>query len=312
MEWCRASRRLPRIPRFGSGEAVSMRLSPRVLVPAALLASSVLLGFDSVEGRPAASGSGPGGTSAAEGGSTPESRPDTGKVEQQAPIASSSARVGGDRAAKVERIEEQWVFEGMRVETPLPEGYPAPTPPGAIDLKTYPSVRRAEFTGSGNSDLGMNFGFWPLFQHIKRREIAMTSPVEMDYTGWEGTPESAAGNWTMSFLYRTADLGPIGQDGKVRVVDCEPITVIAVGLRGAYRLSTVAEGIAQLETWLADNTEWERSGDPRAFYYNGPEQRNADKWSEAQLPIRRKVVPGSPTPVSAEPTTAPALKSMNP
>ncbi len=287
-------------------KSVSSFASVAVLLPMALVASGVLLCGTAPAAADEAMVAPPGAREA-----PPPSTPVAGDARipgAEAVPSDPSARVGGDRSAVSERRGEAWVFDSMRIETPLPEGYPPPTPPGAIDLKTYPSVRRAEFTGSGNSDLGMNFGFWPLFQHIKKREIAMTSPVEMEYTGWEGDSSSVAGAWTMSFLYRTADLGPTGEDGKIKVVDVEPITVLAIGMRGAYRLEGVAEGMARLEAWLAESQEWERDGDPRAFYYNGPEKRNADKWAEAQLPVRRKVMPGAPpstTPPQQVPPPAP-------
>lgn len=200
---------------------------------------------------------------------------------------SSVERVGGDLEAKSVDVDGEWRHGSMRIEAPLPEGYPAPTPPGAIDLKVYPAVRRAEYVGRGDSQAGMFVGFWPLFQHIKRREIAMTSPVEMDYRGWSGDAAAKPERWTMSFLYRTSGLGHVGDDGAVRVVDTEPVTVVAIGLRGVYRLEAIAEGVTALEAWLASHPEWKATGDPRAFYYNGPEIRNADKWAEAQVPVTR-------------------------
>ena len=44
-------------------------------------------------------------------------------------------RVGGDLAAQAVFSEGAWRYEKMLIDTPLPEGYPAPTPPGAIELK---------------------------------------------------------------------------------------------------------------------------------------------------------------------------------
>lgn len=190
-------------------------------------------------------------------------------------------RVGGDMDTQPERVDDgrvHWRCGRCVIEAPLPEGYPAPTPPGAIEIKKYPSVRRAEFVGRGDNDSGRNGAFWPLFQHIKKREIAMTSPVEMDYDD--------SGEWTMSFLYRTADLGPTGTDGNVRVVDTEPVTVISIGLRGSYGMRTIERGLEQLQQWLDGQSEWEAAGDPRSFYYNGPYVPNADKWAEAQIPVR--------------------------
>ncbi len=194
-------------------------------------------------------------------------------------------RVGGNLEATITGENGDYRFGKSRVDTHLPEGYPEPTPPGAIDIKHYPPVRRAEVSGRVNPNLGMNLGFWPLFQHIQRREIAMTSPVEMDYHGWDGDV-SGPGRWTMSFLYRTADLGPTGSDGRIEVVDSEPLTVLAIGLTGRYHLSTVRRGLAELEAWLAEQDEWRATGDPRAFYYNDPSVPNDRKWLEVHLPIK--------------------------
>ncbi|MGA1223830.1 MAG: hypothetical protein ACO31E_04590, partial [Phycisphaerales bacterium] len=124
-------------------------------------------------------------------------------------------RVGGDTDASIEIIDGEFRYGPSRIESPLPAGYPEPTPPGAIDLKRYPAVRRAEYVSDGSPGWGMNMGFFPLFNHIKRNDIAMTSPVEMDYrdmfdpeSGKQSAKESMS--WTMSFLYRQREQGPEG------------------------------------------------------------------------------------------------------
>ena len=207
-----------------------------------------------------------------------------------APADWTVQRVGGDLDAAVSTKRGEYRFGRMRIESALPEGYPAPTPPGAIELKRYPAVRRAEVSGSADPDRGRNNAFWPLFQHIKRREIAMTSPVEMDYRDFSADGEP--GSWTMSFLYRTADLGPTGRDGAVTVADAPAVTVISVGVRGRYDMGNYSAGIAALEQWLKDHAdEWRRAGDGRAFYYNSPFVREADKWSEVQIPVEAVQAP---------------------
>ena len=194
-------------------------------------------------------------------------------------------RVGGDVDAAVQRKNGEYLSAGLRIDTPLPEGYPAPTPPGAIDLKGYPSVRRAEFTGEGAVDRGQNRGFWPLFQHIKDREIAMTAPVEMELRDWEVDSAQPPSAWTMAFLYRSANLGPIGEDGAVIVRDAEPVTVVAIGLRGEYRQARFDAALDTLSQWLEANPAWERAGEARWLGYNGPTWFRA-KWSEVQIPVR--------------------------
>lgn len=200
-------------------------------------------------------------------------------------------RVGGDLDAQVEQLDGQYRVGACRITTPLPEGYPDPTPPGAIDIKRYPLVRRAEISGSMNPDWGMNFGFFPLFNHIKRRDIAMTSPVEMNYEGMSEANAKSPSSWTMSFLYREPNMAPEGVDPKdkrVLVEDIAPMTVLAMGVQGSYKISRVNESLASLREWLSTQTDWVEDGDPRALFYNGPEARASDKWGEVQIPIRRR------------------------
>jgi hypothetical protein len=187
-------------------------------------------------------------------------------------------------AAAIERRGENFYAGACSITTPLPEGYPPPTPPEAIDLKSYPSVRRAEVRGESSPDFGMNVGFWPLFNHIKDRGIAMTSPVEMNYRG--GDEDSVGSAWTMAFLYRSDDLGPTGRAGRVTVVDTEPMTVVALGGQGTYSRTRVQDGLETLRQWLDANPQWRAAGEPRALYYNGPEKPNRDKWYEVQIPVR--------------------------
>jgi hypothetical protein len=243
-----------------------------------------------------------------------------------APAPGTSIRLVGDPAVKPVVTAEgcQLKDMGMIVEAPLPEGYPAPTPPGMIELKTYPSVRRAEYSASGSTNFGMNVGFWPLFNHIKDRNIAMTSPVEMDYRPeGERSPlepmKDTGGTWTMSFLYRTADLGPTGEDGRVKVVDNPELTVIAIGMRGGYGMGSVNAGLEELSKWFAGQSEWEPAGEPRGLNYNGPQVPQRRKWSEVQVPVRRaakkpdaaNAAPAAPqaAPVTPPEPSAPAVQS---
>ncbi|MHC4219788.1 MAG: heme-binding protein [Planctomycetota bacterium] len=199
-------------------------------------------------------------------------------------------RVGGDLDVCTELKVDRYVCDESLVEAPLPDGYPPPTPPGAIELKRYPTVRRAEVSGDGDPDRNRRGSFWSLFNHIKKRDIAMTSPVEVDFRD-----DPTESRWTMSFLYRTPDLGPAGPAGSVTVVDTEPVTVVSVGARGPYGRATVDQGLEQLTAWLDSQSEWERAGEPRALYYNGPSIPNERKWAEIQIPVQpaSTVVPGT-------------------
>ncbi len=214
----------------------------------------------------------------------PPDEPATGE-----PATAWIERVGGDRKTQTELKVDTYRAGPCAIEAPLPVGYPAPTPPGAIDMKFYPSVRRATVSGTSNPDRRRNGAFWKLFNHIKDRDIAMTSPVEMEYTGLD--TDSDPTGWSMAFLYRSTDLGPTGDAEGVLVSDSEPVTVISIGLMGPYGTRTVQRGMDRLTDWLESQNEWEAAGEPRAFFYNGPYVPDRRKWAEVQIPVRRRVTP---------------------
>jgi hypothetical protein len=207
----------------------------------------------------------------------------------RAPQAGATVRVLGEAEAPVLK-GENWFAGDFEIEAPLPEGYPPPTPPGCVEIKTYPVVRRAEISGEGPTSLGMGRGFWPLFNHIKDRDIAMTSPVEMDYRGMaddSGRLTDRQGQWTMSFLYRRTEQGPTGQAERgVRVVDQPQITVISIGLNGGYGMNRVNQGLDALRDTLSKQDRWVVAGEPRALNYNGPGIPMRYRWSEVQIPVK--------------------------
>ncbi len=216
-------------------------------------------------------------------------------------------RVGGNRDISIKVVEGVYRYEGAMIESPLPDGYPEPTPPGAIDIKSYPSVRRAELVSKDDSGEGMVTGFFPLFNHIKKRNIAMTAPVEMDYQGlysdFMKDEPADEGSTTMSFLYRSAKQGPVGDDGKIVVRDTAPVTVISIGAKGAF---DPAKEFDALREWLKGQNEWEVAGDPRMFVYNGPFIDPEWRWSEVQVPVRRRDAAAAATTTN---TPAPAAAS---
>ena len=216
-------------------------------------------------------------------------------------------RVGGDKEGAIEVVEGVYRFGEAMIESPLPDGYPEPTPFGAIDIKEYPSVRRAELVSKDDSGGGMVAGFFPLFNHIKKREIAMTAPVEMDYPGlytdFMKDEPAKEGETKMSFLYRSAKQGAVGEDGKIVVRDTAPVTVLSIGAKGAF---DAAREFDALRTWLKSQDEWEVAGDPRMFVYNGPFVDPAWRWSEVQVPIRRRGAAAKDAPAKAPEAAAPA------
>ena len=208
-------------------------------------------------------------------------------IPDSPPPVGTSARIGGYLTAMVSGSDADYRAGDCRIDTPLPLGYPIPTPPGSIDLKTYPSVRVAEISSDGDPDSGMNRSFWPLFNHIKGHEIAMTSPVEMNYRGMPTSDRPDPESWSMAFLYRHPELNQTGVEGRVVVRDVDPMTVVSVGMKGSYSMSLVQQGMRQIEAWLAANPQWQPAGDWRALYYNGPTLFWWNKWAEVQIPVRK-------------------------
>lgn len=217
--------------------------------------------------------------------------------EMRTPNPGEVMTVGGAAEVEVARDGEYYRAGQVFTNTALPLGYPRPTAPGAIEVKTYPEVRRAEFHQDGPpSPLSPQMGFWPLFQHIKSRDIAMTTPVETDYPGLRGGAREMPDSWTMSFLYRSRDLGPVGEFGPVSVRDLPPLTVVALGYMGPYSLEWSTLKLAELESWLDSQDEWERAGDARVLHYNGPSVPVHRRWAEVQIPVRPV---GASTPAGA-------------
>ena len=239
--------------------------------------------------------------------------------DPSAPIA-----VGGEAEFAIEvrqgeledgEVSAYYVAGPMRTTAALPEGYPRPTPAGAMEIKAYPSVRRAEITVDASPRMGMNLAFFPLFRHIKNRDIAMTAPVEADLPAMarqgaarQMAREDAANlgveeeddSMTVSFLYRTSDLGPTGQaEENVRVIDTEPVTVLSLGIRGTMGNQRIEREVAKLYEWLEAQGErnpgpdgepaagrWVADGDPRIMGYNGPDVPRRNQWWEVQVPVR--------------------------
>ncbi len=224
-------------------------------------------------------------------GQVPVSTPEpTAPPKFSLPVAGTVQRQGD--APKFEAAEKdgQWRSGTAAITTALPRGYPRPTAPAEMTLKTYPRLRRAEVRGESMPTLGRNVGFWKLFEHIQKHEIAMTSPVEMEYPGLKSNGESESSAWLMAFLYRTEDMGKVGPDGEVIVADTAPLSVLSLGVQGGYGLDLAKEKLPLLQAQLAKMPELEVAGPVRVLHYNGPDTPSARRWSEVQIPVRVKLI----------------------
>ena len=189
-------------------------------------------------------------------------------------------------------------------EARLPEGFPPPGPVDTAVIKEYPSYRMAKFAAREGQPAHQDKMFWPLFNHIKRNDIAMTAPVEIGYPAALTTrPEAAdrAEPVSMAFLYRQPTQGEIGADQadpRVVVEDAPAMTVLSVGMRGDYTKSRLAKALGHLDKWMAENPgRVEVVGEPRYLGYNSPMVPSFLRYGEVQLPVRRLVPSGQTAPV---------------
>jgi hypothetical protein len=172
-------------------------------------------------------------------------------------------------------------FEPL-IEAPLPEGFPEPTPAGEIRTQKYPQYRLAKT----DMTFFQSRAFWTLFNHIKKHEIAMTAPVEMQYaTDPDGRPKESS----MAFLYRSTQQGSPGVEDEVEVMDIPAHLAVSIGLRGDATKARVADAKRRLEQWIADHAaEYEASGALRVMGYNSPFVPDAKRFTEVQIPVRAK------------------------
>jgi hypothetical protein len=173
-----------------------------------------------------------------------------------------------------------WQFRSA----PTPEGWPDVTPVERVELRSYPVVRAALVDQADLERGDDDSMFMTLFRHIDRNEIAMTAPVEMRYEDTAAGPRMTS----MAFLYRTPELGGVGEEGAVRVDDLPSQTYASTGLRGGYTIANYREGLARLQAWLAENAEvWRAAGPPRYLGYNSPFVLPFLRYGEVQIPVER-------------------------
>jgi hypothetical protein len=192
-----------------------------------------------------------------------------------------------DQAAQARRFKPH-------LEAPLPEGWPAPSLPGLVRLKTYPTMRAA-WTEQGD---GRNGQFMTLFHHIKDRQIPMTAPVVMAYPPTKAEPpgDALGEPVAMAFLYRQTAQDASGSFGAVRVTDDQPLQVVSVARKGMYSTGNFQESVTQLRAWLKAHPEWQAAGPPRVLAYNSPFMPFWMKYAEVQIPVRAaaKGLPSAP------------------
>ncbi|MFK7741371.1 MAG: heme-binding protein [Planctomycetota bacterium] len=208
-----------------------------------------------------------------------------GKGDSQAAAKRALDRLRLDVGDLVEALSFR-VFE----EADYPEGFPRPTTIGEIELRDYPTYRMARTKMNAS---GSNGAFWPLFQHIKKNEISMTAPVQMDYSSEKQGSDDAAGTQrpaTMAFLYGSKSIDPSKVDAGIEVVDVPKVTVLSIGGNGFERKARLVEMEQQLRAFAAASPDLEVAGPIRTMSYNGPSVRGERRYYEVQLPVRKAAV----------------------
>jgi hypothetical protein len=177
--------------------------------------------------------------------------------------------------ARLSEIHQDLTFQPLR-EAELPEGFPAYTPPGSIELKTYPVHRRA-----------VAKQFFTLFSHITRKNIAMTAPVRMEF---ERSDEGKLEQGSMAFFYSTPETGEVGVDDadeQVETIEDEGQVVVALGRRGRWNREVLADGERRLRDWIKANPGYRECGGLIVMGYNSPMVPTAQQFFEIQLPVEK-------------------------
>jgi hypothetical protein len=167
------------------------------------------------------------------------------------------------------------------MEAPLPERWPEVTPLGEVRLKHYPAYRLAR-TRSGPE----NAAFFRLFNHISKKSIEMTAPVEMTFEPDKGGKLKQK---DMAFLYGSPETGKTGKNEGVEVLDLPATDAVSIGLRGEENRESLAEARTRLERWIRQHAdEYESCGPLRVMGYNSPLVSPEKRYYEVEIPVRNR------------------------
>jgi hypothetical protein len=179
-----------------------------------------------------------------------------------------------------------WVFGPS---APLPAGFPKPGPVGEIIIKQYPGSRVAivdrdpKHHGSGGL-------FMPLFRHIEKNHIAMSSPVVMTY---QDSAQDKAVMASMAFVYPSQSTGQLNPQGTVKVENVPSMMVVSIGVRGGYNASRFLKASGKLYLWLAEHkSQFTAAGQARYLAYNSPFVPPPFQYGEVQIPVTQVTAPG--------------------
>lgn len=170
-------------------------------------------------------------------------------------------------------------FEPLR-EAELPAGFPTFQAVDELELRHYPACRMVRTEMKAGGPMG---AFWPLFQHIKENDIAMTAPVQVDWS--EGGDRQRPTR--MAFLYGDPTRQPEQVAKNVTIENLPPTVVLSLGAIGEERYDVVAAMRERLLGWLRENPQWVAAGPLRTMGYNSPMVGRDRRYFEVQIPVHR-------------------------
>ena len=165
-------------------------------------------------------------------------------------------------------IHTPWVmaYESMHEKTPV----------GEIKILELPARIALEATSDDHYFAENNGLLRKLFDYISKHDLPMTTPVEADINPGK-----------MRFFVGEQDAEkPRPNTSAVTVRDLEPITVLAIGIRGSYSEENFTENKTALLNWLKENPDHEHADSAYAVYWDGRFIPWFLKRSETHLPIR--------------------------
>ena len=157
-------------------------------------------------------------------------------------------------------------YDAMHEKTPVGEFR-------IIELPTRIALEAKSTQGYFSENNGL---FRTLFGYISEHDLSMTTPVEAEIEPGK-----------MRFFVGEKDAAKKRPNtGKVEVINLDPITVVAIGIRGSYNSENFQNHEKLLLTWTDENPDYEISGSAYAVYWDGPFIPWLLKRSEVHLPIR--------------------------
>ncbi len=217
-------------------------------------------------------------------------------------LALIQVAMADDKPATARKPLEAFVIEGTKAraadsDAPMAEGWPRGTDPGMIEVKQYPAYRSAVARGKEGRLNSDNFLFFPLFNHISKSEIAMTTPVVMNYAPEVVKNPGERGAISMEFVYRSPTLGQTGPGvGGVKVEDHPASAYVCLGVQGELDPERMRRGVEVLNGWLAQHkAEWVEDGPARRIGYHGPMTPAKERLWEVQIPVKPAPKPAAET-----------------